>query len=321
MRVQSRRILLLLFVLFAANVALSQPVVYKFDMRHSIVGFSVKVAGGLSEVEGAFPEFSGEMRYDGKDLTKADFKISITVDKINTGNAGRDEHLRSDDFFSVATYPTITFQGTNVEHQGAQYLLRGTLTMKGISKIVEIPFRKRHDAPLVWIFGTPTVILEGELALNRKDYGIQANARWNRLVAATGELAMSNEVAIRLKIIAEGTRVDAVVLNAITTNGLDNGVKAFNELKKKLAGSDAIDENTLNIVAYRLLEQKKVEDAITVFNLNVQEYPNSSNVHESLGEAYEVSGNKKLAREYYQKSLALDPGNEVAKKKLAELDK
>ena len=80
-------------------------------------------------------------------------------------------------------------------------------------------------------------------------------------------------------------------------------------------------EFDLNNAGYILLGQEKVKEAIEVFKTNVKLYPESSNVYDSLGEAYMKDGNKGLAIKNYEKSLELDPENDNAKKMLEELKK
>ncbi len=75
----------------------------------------------------------------------------------------------------------------------------------------------------------------------------------------------------------------------------------------------SVIEYDINNVGYRLLNEKKFKDAIDIFKKNVKLYPKSSNVYDSLGEAYMINGDKELAVENYKKSLELDPKNENAK--------
>jgi tetratricopeptide (TPR) repeat protein len=80
-------------------------------------------------------------------------------------------------------------------------------------------------------------------------------------------------------------------------------------------------ENDLNNAGYKLLENNQIKDAIDVFKMNVKLYPKSSNVYDSLGEAYMKNGDNELAVENYKKSLELDPKNDNAKKMINKLEK
>ncbi|MNR32397.1 Tetratricopeptide repeat protein [compost metagenome] len=109
------------------------------------------------------------------------------------------------------------------------------------------------------------------------------------------------------------------VLDVILEKGITSGLEHFKELKK----SDiyAINENEMNSVGYQLLQTGKTKEAIEVFKLNTEAFPQSGNTYDSLGEAYLKNGDKKLAIENYEKSIALDPANENGKKVLEEISR
>ncbi|MFY9610479.1 MAG: serine hydrolase [Blastocatellia bacterium] len=100
-----------------------------------------------------------------------------------------------------------------------------------------------------------------------------------------------------------------VLARAIATNGIDSAVTQYRDLKKNQPQAYDFSEPQLNTLGYRLMQQGKLKEAISVFVLNVEAYPQSGNVYDSLGEAYMVNGDKALAIENYEKSLKLDPGN------------
>lgn len=100
-------------------------------------------------------------------------------------------------------------------------------------------------------------------------------------------------------------------------NGSPAGLQRYGELKK--ANSPDLNEGTLNGLGYMLLSFGKTSDAIAVFQRNVQEYPQSGNVYDSLGEAYMKAGQKELAIQNYEKSLQLDPKNKNAVEMLKKL--
>ena len=77
----------------------------------------------------------------------------------------------------------------------------------------------------------------------------------------------------------------------------------------------------MNRIGYDLLERDRVSDAITVFQLNAEEYPKVANVYDSLAEAYAKAGNRRLAIENYKRSLELDPKNQNAIDHLKDLEK
>jgi CubicO group peptidase (beta-lactamase class C family) len=101
--------------------------------------------------------------------------------------------------------------------------------------------------------------------------------------------------------------------------GYDHAYAQYEELKKKDSGF-SITENDLNMFGYQLLRNKKTRDAIEIFKLNVSLFPNSSNVYDSLGEAYADDGEKELAIKNYKRSVELDPGNTNAVEQIKKLE-
>jgi len=99
--------------------------------------------------------------------------------------------------------------------------------------------------------------------------------------------------------------------------------KAYPKIRKlRDDGSDIyFDEASINAVGYYLMNLEKIHEAIEVFKLNVEVFPQSSNVYDSLGEAYMKSGEKQNAIINYKKSLELNPDNNNAKEMLKKLKK
>jgi Flp pilus assembly protein TadD len=103
------------------------------------------------------------------------------------------------------------------------------------------------------------------------------------------------------------------------TNGTSAALRRYTEVKASSGKGAGIDESTLNMLGYTLLEDGQTQEAITVFQRNVQEYPQSSNVYDSLGEACLKAGQKDMAITNYKKSLQLDPKNQNAVEVLRKL--
>ena len=80
-----------------------------------------------------------------------------------------------------------------------------------------------------------------------------------------------------------------------------------------------LNESQVNSIGYRLLGKKRNKEAIEMFRMNVEDYPKSPNVYDSLGEAYMINGDKNGAIENYKKSLELDPSNGNAREMLKRL--
>jgi len=106
----------------------------------------------------------------------------------------------------------------------------------------------------------------------------------------------------------------------IASSGVDAAVKQYHELKAAAPGTYNFDEGQLNALGYRLLRARKFSEAIRILQLNVEAYPRSSNVYDSLGEAYMDDGNKPPAIANYRKSLELNPKNRGAVAMLQKLN-
>ena len=148
---------------------------YNVDASHSNVGFKVKHLM-ISNVNGNFNKFAGSFNYDEKTKTLKSLEGNIDVDSINTENEKRDGHLKSADFFDASKYPTLTFKLNKIDDDKAY----GTLTIKGISKKIELDFENNGTVTDPW--GNKRVGLELNGKINRKDYGLN----WNKALEAGG---------------------------------------------------------------------------------------------------------------------------------------
>lgn len=107
----------------------------------------------------------------------------------------------------------------------------------------------------------------------------------------------------------------------ILSKGIKTAVKLYKSLKSSLFDKYNFKEEQLNMLGYKLLTEKKIKDAIEILKLNVESFPASFNVYDSLGEGYMADGNNELAIYNYKKSLELNPDNENAKDMLQQLQK
>jgi cyclase len=109
------------------------------------------------------------------------------------------------------------------------------------------------------------------------------------------------------------------LLDTISSSGVDAAIEQYHELKKTKIDQYDFQEVRLNILGYYLLNKNRPQDAIKIFKLNAQVFPDSWNVYDSLAEAYMNTGDNKLAIENYEKSVKLNPQNDNGQQKLTEL--
>ena len=115
---------------------------WTLDPVHSRLGFSARHAM-VTKVRGNFDSFEGTAYTDAANPSASRVEVTIQADSINTNNEGRDQHLRTNDFLEVVTYPTITFKSTKVSFAGDMPSgVDGNLTMLGVTKPVSLTFER-----------------------------------------------------------------------------------------------------------------------------------------------------------------------------------
>ncbi len=168
---------------------------YTLDPAHSRIGFVARHAM-VTKVRGAFNDFEGTAVLDGDNPANSSASVTIQVHSIDTRQAQRDEHLRSNDFLSMDEYPTITFVSTGASQvDDENFELTGDLTVKGVTKSVTIPFEYQGAAQDP--FGNSRVGFEGSVAINREDFGVNFNA-----ALETGGVLVSDKITLEFEISA-----------------------------------------------------------------------------------------------------------------------
>ncbi|MEX0427801.1 YceI family protein [Nocardioides sp. DS6] len=167
---------------------------YTLDTSHTRLGFSARHAM-VTTVRGAFKQFEGTAHID--TATPANSKVSLKIDSasIDTGNADRDGHLLSGDFFENAAHPYITFESTAVEFDGETWNITGDLSIKGVTKPVTVPFEVTGSAQDP--FGNTRVGFEGATSINRSDWGLTFNA-----ALETGGVLISEKIKLEFDVSA-----------------------------------------------------------------------------------------------------------------------
>ena len=166
------------------------PGVWTLDMSHSEIGFTVRHAG-ISKVRGRFTDASAEARI-GQSLADASLHATVKTASFDSGDANRDGHVKGPDFFDVENFPEMTFRATSVEGDGEDYTLTGELTIRGITKPIELEVEFTGVA--VDPFGATRAGFSAEAEISRKEFGLTWNA-----VLETGGLLVSDKVRINVE--------------------------------------------------------------------------------------------------------------------------
>lgn len=115
---------------------------------------------GFKTVEGSFSGMSGTVNFQPSNLNNSTLEVCIDAKTVDTDNETRDEHLSKEDFFYVEKYPSICFKSTSISKSETGYLAKGTLTMRGVSKEVSIPFTYSNNT------------FNGSLEIDRTNYKV-----------------------------------------------------------------------------------------------------------------------------------------------------
>ena len=168
---------------------------YTLDPTHSRLGFTARHAM-VTKVRGSFETFEGSAELNFEDPTESSATVTFDIASIATGQAQRDEHLRTNDFFDAPTYPKATFVSTSVKKvDDTTFELTGDLTLKNVTKPVTITWEYTGTARDP--FGNLRAGFEGKGTLNRKDWGISYNA-----ALETGGVLISDKIALEFDISA-----------------------------------------------------------------------------------------------------------------------
>ncbi|MBK8568175.1 MAG: YceI family protein [Saprospiraceae bacterium] len=171
---------------------MSEQIKWSIDQAHSEIAFKVRHLM-ISQIRGVFKVFDASIYTTGKDFTNAEIDIWMDTSSVSTGDAGRDEHLKSEDFFNAEIYPQIRFTASTMQKSDApgpgMYEVWGELTMVGITKRIklELHFGGLANDPS----GKERAGFSVKGTINRKDWGLE----WNTVLEAGG-LVVSDEVAI-----------------------------------------------------------------------------------------------------------------------------
>ncbi len=174
---------------------------YSIDPNHSSAQFTVRHLV-ISNVKGAFSKVTGTINYDPSNLASSSVDATIDVSTVDTRQSMRDADLRSDHFFDVAKYPTITFKSTQFYREGNQIKVKGDLTMHGVTKQVVLDV----DGPSAEVkdpWGNQRIGASISTKINRHDWGLN----YNKMVEAGA--VVGDEITINIDLEATKKKAEA----------------------------------------------------------------------------------------------------------------
>ena len=178
----------------AATAGAATVSTWKIDPAHSVAEFKVKHMM-IANVKGKFSGITGTMELDEADPTRSKIEASIPMETVFTGDAQRDTHLKSADFFHCEVHPRMTFKSTKIDAKGpGELAVTGDLTLHGVTKPVTFDVQG-PTPPGKDPWGNTRVGIEATGKINRKDFGLAWNA-----ALETGGVLVGEEVAITLDV-------------------------------------------------------------------------------------------------------------------------
>ena len=167
---------------------------YQIDPRHSSAGFGVTHLM-ISTVRGEFHGVTGTVVVDDSDISRSSVHVTIDATTVDTREPDRDKHLKSEAFFDVAKYPTITFQSTKVERNSDGNLkVTGDLTIRGVTKTTVLT-ATLPKAPIKDPWGLQRTAVSASAKINRQDFGVA----WNQKLDSGG-VVVGDDVNITLDV-------------------------------------------------------------------------------------------------------------------------
>ena len=177
-----KSLFILAIALFISSTTLAQP---NWKSTKAIVTFKIRNAG--LNVDGSFKGFDGMLIFDPAAPEKGQLSATVETATLETGITMRNNHVKKEEYFDVATYPKIKLKSTNITKKGNnEYVGTFALTLKKTTKNVTIPFTFTQTGS--------TGQFEGEFSINRRDYDVGGRS-----------LLMSNEATIHISIQAQST--------------------------------------------------------------------------------------------------------------------
>ncbi len=280
----------------ASDNNFSMSKIYPIDSGHSYIGFQVKYMG-YAKVRGRFEKFSGSIYYDPDDITKTSATVVIKTESIDTDLKWRDKDLKSANWFDVENYPVIIFQTTRAVKNAEKIIFYGDLTMHGITKEVALELHE-NSGILSDTRGDNQIIMTGASVIDRNDFGISGE-RWSKI--KEGIASVAAEIEIELTVLGKQirernfrnwvrneNRPPGRIYKVISKSGVEAGLSEFTRMKSDT--TERVGSNALNVAGSVLLKEGRVDEAIAVFEHNVNVFPGNSKILDSLAEAYATAG-------------------------------
>jgi polyisoprenoid-binding protein YceI len=168
---------------------------WDFDAAHTYVGFVVRHLV-VTKVRGRFDSVEGHI-VTAKNPLESTVEVSVDLHSVNTNNETRDNHLRSADFFESESHPRMSFRSAGVRRNGDDFILDGALTIKDVTRPIELEFEYAGVTPDPW--GGTRIGFSAKGEINRKDYNVNFEGLQNGLAVVADQVEIVIDVEAKLR--------------------------------------------------------------------------------------------------------------------------
>lgn len=317
-------VILLFFVsvpLFADSVLRGE--VYPLDRDHSALTFSVTL-GGLTDVRGTFGRWDGALYFDETDATRSSVVITIDITTVDTGNAQRDDHLRTDDFFAAESHPIARFESTRIARNGDRFSATGPLKIRGATRNVTVPVMLRGKG--VDPFQNRRITLATRFTIDRHDFDVVGPAFWNQAIGDDVDI----DIVASFRIFnfnnafspKDPKRLSNQLVAAIEIGGLDAArtILADRDALPSTERTNDLQQTTL--AAARLIQSERVSEGHALLKIALTRHADDEGLagtYRWLAIAETEEGHRDEAIASASKVLELDPDDLYAQQLLRRL--
>lgn len=314
--------------LVSSQITGAQPVpakalpgaIYTLDQGHSLLDFTARHMG-FGRVRGTFNDYRASMYFVPGELESSSVTAVIDVSSLDTQDPGRDEHLR-EAFFEASKYPHLRFRSVRIEKKGEQYVMHGELTIKDVTKLVELPL------VIITLDGidqwqNQRIVLESSLTIDRRDYNVvYDNEFWNAIV--------SNEIKIDISFAASHYNarntifpwrkrsIGTLIRNGVAGEGLEATLAKVRALQNDTTHQYDTGINHFYRAGLALAQGGQVEEGVQVLQLAIDwhkdlaEAIDIADLHMAIAEIYAQEQRTDEAKEAVESALRIDPLNPSA---------
>jgi polyisoprenoid-binding protein YceI len=168
---------------------------WDFDAAHTYVGFVVRHLV-VTKVRGRFEEVEGHI-VTAENPLNSTVEVYVDLNSVNTNNEGRDNHLRSADFFGTEQFPKMTYRSTGIRQDGDEFVLDGELTIKDVTRQVPLAFELNGFSADPW--GGTRIGISAKGEINRTDFNVNFEGVQNGLAVVADKIELVIDVEAKLR--------------------------------------------------------------------------------------------------------------------------